>query len=168
MDYEDYSPDDSVRSILSELSSLQNYSAETQNVNEKNEINLTSAELEDFILKSGAKTVSTTQSIIQSLLEQIQITPDAELITSVAEMVSSNNKALETLTKIHLNNEKLKQAKELEQFKQATKLEIANNNNQQNKSQMTREDIMKVLYETDDSIRSIRQSDPTVYDVEDS
>lgn len=102
-------------------------------------------ELRNFILENGAKTVAATQEIIAVLLDQIQCNPDAELITSVAEMVSSNNKALETLTKLQLNTEKLKHAKELEAFKQQTKLATANI--QAQRPIMTREELMGAIYD---------------------
>lgn len=99
-------------------------------------------ELEQYIIKSGAETVSTTQDIINVLLQQIRITPDPELITSVAEMINSKAKAVENLTKVFLSNEKLKQAKEIEQYKQSTKLQIASN---QTRPAITHEEVMKLL-----------------------
>lgn len=110
--------------------------------------NLKADNLEKYILDSGADTVRTTQSIIQILLDQIQVNPDPELITSVAEMVNSNNRALETITKIHLNNVKLQQAKELEQFKQSVKLKIADDKLNANR-QRTREEVMKDIIDAE-------------------
>lgn len=157
MEIKEYGADDSVKAILSELSNAAQLDDFKEAIDLKGEdIDLNSEELEEFILKNGAKTVSTTQNIISLLLAQIQVTPDAELITSVAEMIGSNNKALETLTKIHLNNEKLKQAKELEQFKQATKLQIADK--VQNRPQLSREEIMKLFYEEDKSVRIVSKT----------
>lgn len=159
MEIKEYGADDSVKAILSELSNTNQLDdfKDPIDINVE-DINLSPEELEGFILKNGAKTVSTTQNIIAALLAQIQITPDAELITSVAEMIGSNNKALETLTKIHLNNEKLKQAKELEQFKQATKLQIADKT--QNRPQLTREEIMKLFYEEDKNLKIVTKPIP--------
>lgn len=159
MEIKEYGADDSVKAILSELSNTNQLDdfKDPIDINVE-DINLSPEELEGFILKNGAKTVSTTQNIIAALLAQIQITPDAELITSVAEMIGSNNKALETLTKIHLNNKKLKQAKELEQFKQATKLQIADKT--QNRPQLTREEIMKLFYEEDKNLKIITKPSP--------
>lgn len=102
-------------------------------------------ELHTFIVENGARTVNATQDIISTLLEQIQCNPEAELITSVAEMVSANNKALETLAKLHLHREKLKQAKELEIFKQKTKAAIAATTTTTARPIMTREAIRQAL-----------------------
>lgn len=148
----DYTGDDSLREILSELSISSPIRSEKKELIE--DIKLSSIDLEEFILNNGAKTVNTTQTIISSLIEQINITPDPELITSVAEMVGSSNKALETLTKIHLNKEKLKQAKELEEFKQSTKLQIADRN--QHRPELTREEVMKWLYDSDKDLKSAK------------
>ncbi len=101
-------------------------------------------ELEDFILDNGAKTVANTQHIISILLNQIESNPDPELITSVAEMVSANNKALESMNKIYLTKEKHKQTKELESIKAAGKANALENNMQ--KPPMTREELFEILY----------------------
>lgn len=138
--------DDSLDSILQELKTsnpvstvpVKQMNYEVAQFNNENE-------LRNFILENGAKTVAATQEIIAVLLDQIQCNPDAELITSVAEMVSSNNKALETLTKLQLNAEKLKHAKELETFKQQTKLATANI--QAQRPILTREELFDAIYD---------------------
>ena len=113
---QDYA-DDSLQMILDELSKESAQPSLVPAKIENQEIeHLDREQLEDYIIKSGVETVSTTQDIINVLLQQIRSTPDAELITSVAEMIGSKTKAVENLTKIFLNNEKLKQAKELEEF----------------------------------------------------
>lgn len=145
----EYDSDETLSSLLSELNSVK---IEAPVEKHTDAIippsNLKADNLEKYILDSGADTVRTTQSIIQILLDQIQVNPDPELITSVAEMVNSNNRALETITKIHLNNVKLQQAKELEQFKQSVKLKIADDKLNAGR-QKTREEVMKEIIDAE-------------------
>ena len=153
---QDYA-DDSLQMILDELSEESAQPSLVPAKIENQEIeHLDREQLEDYIIKSGVETVSTTQDIINVLLQQIRSTPDAELITSVAEMIGSKTKAVENLTKIFLNNEKLKQAKELEEFKQAAKLQQINMS--MTRPPMTREEVMKLL--DDDIIPEIRTVTP--------
>lgn len=142
---------DSLESILAELKTCEGEVQQRQlQPISKNELTAVAPsnddELRDFILGSGTKTILATQEIIEVLLDQIQCNPEAELITSVAEMVGANNKALETITKLHLHREKLKQAKELEIFKQQTKAAIANAQLQRRGPIMTREEMMESIY----------------------
>ena len=144
---------DSLESILAELKTCSPTEPRQQNIQPVSKNELTSIapnsddELRDFILGSGTKTILATQEIIEVLLDQIQCNPEAELITSVAEMVGANNKALETITKLHLHKEKLKQAKELEIFKQQTKAAIASAQMQQRGPILTREEMMEAIFD---------------------
>lgn len=149
---ENYDTDDSISLILKELSTEKPIqTAQSLSTFTPNSSAPTIDTLEEFILNNGAQTVGMTQEIIGVLLEQIQINPDAELITSVAEMVGSNNKALETLTKIYLNKEKLKQAKELEEFRQNAKIE-----KQEARPRLTREEAMALIY-NDSSLANVKK-----------
>lgn len=144
-DSENYTNDDVLKSIWAEID---------ENVT-KNEItpkpsisaDIPQAEnLESFIIENSAKSVNTTQSVIDILLQQAESTSDPELIASLAEMIAANNKSIDTLTKLHLNREKLKQAKEMEIFKQQAKL-MASDTPANYNQPLTRESIMTLLDE---------------------
>lgn len=144
----EYDSDETLNSILSELSKTNTVQKPaTGELIKKPAEDVGIKSLESYILNNGSNTLSTTREVIGILLEQIQCNPDPELITSVAEMLNSNNRALETLTKIYLNDQKLKQAKELEQFKQSVKLQIVNT--QIAAKQKTREEIMKEIIDAE-------------------
>lgn len=149
MSYTDFSNDDTLDAILSELKNAKPEKVEKHEVSFNNSDTLTLDNLESFILNNGAKTVSLTQDIVQILLDQVQSTPDPELITSVAEMVGSNNKALETLTKLYLNKQKENHAIKMEMVKAEAKQKALSV--EANKKPITREEVMALIYNDDET-----------------
>lgn len=143
----EYDSDETLNSILSELDAVKPIQPKPRTETGLSAENVELKNLETYILQNGSNTLSTTRDVINILLSQIQCNPDPELITSVAEMLNSNNRALETLTKMYLSNQKLLQAKELEQFKQSVKLHIVNT--QLEAKQSTREEVMKEIIDAD-------------------
>lgn len=152
MSYTDYSDDENLQHILDELSSASSPMAQNNSITAHTVTPAVDANnLEQYIIENGAQTVSTTQAIIATLIDQINVTPDAELITSVAEMVSSNNKALETLAKLHLNKEKHKHAMELENYKAQAKSQLMDKT--RDRKPLTREEIMALVYEDTENLK---------------
>lgn len=136
---EEYRDEESIRAILNELST------EPQPTKDPTPIpTLSKDNLGDFIMQQTAEVVAQTSKITEALQREVVSMPDNnELLSSVATIYQTQLKALDNLTKIHLNNEKLQQAKELEIFKQDNKLKIAQT---QKGLPMTREDLMKTIY----------------------
>lgn len=147
---EDYYSDtqaESLENILKELQREEPMEHNHQKL-EIEQVDIDPNNLEKFILDNGAKAVQSTQAIIKLLFEQIKINPDPELITSVAEMLGSNNKALETLNKIYLNKEKFKQSVEMEGVKAQAKM--AQLEVKSERPPMTREEVLKIIFEDSD------------------
>ena len=118
-------------------------------------------------MKAGCITIGTKNEGIDGFIingkNGFLVNPEEKEITKLIEEIYENKydiegirknayKAVENLTKIFLNNEKLKQAKELEEFKQAAKLQQINMS--MTRTPMTREEVMKLL--DDDIIPEIR------------
>lgn len=136
--------DDPLTNVLKELQSAEPIKKQEIVKQDRQPAQLDENDLEKFIVDNSTRSVENTQAIIDILLRQIESTPDAELIESVAEMINSNNKALETLNKIHLHKEKFKQTIQLETLKAQAKL--GNNEEKATGIPMTREALFKIMY----------------------
>lgn len=139
---DEFRDQDTIDSLMAEINSMP--STETDII-ESPKVELNKEDLEQFILNSSANTVESIRKRIEFLFNNMECSPDPEMISSISNLINSQTSAIETLTKLHLNKEKLKQAMELEQFKQATKLQIVDKH-LENRPVMTREDLMKQLF----------------------
>ena len=157
---DDYRDNEDLESLVAEIQSTRE--ADTS---PKDEITkLDPSNIKNFILENNAKTIETTQTVIGFLLKEIKCDPNPELVSSVSEMISSHTKALDNLTKLYFNDEKVKQVKEIEAFKQSIKNTVPDNA-LEDKPAMTRDDIIKMIA-SDNFKQQIREKEERTVEAE--
>lgn len=88
------------------------------------EVPKTDQEMGEFILKHSAKLVESGLNSILELQKVAVATGNAELVASLASLIAANTGAIETVSKIHLQNKKVEANKELRKLDLESKKEI--------------------------------------------
>jgi len=88
------------------------------------EVPKTDQEMGEFILKHSAKLVESGLNSILELQKVAVATGNAELVASLASLIAANTGAIETVSKIHLQNKKVEANKELRKLDLEGKKEI--------------------------------------------
>lgn len=84
----------------------------------------TDAELQEFILKNSAKLAELSIKSVQELQKVTVATGDPEQMASLASLIAAGAGAIETINKIHIQNKKAENAKDIKKLELEGKKEI--------------------------------------------
>lgn len=105
-------------------------------------------DLGDKIINETNELLLHAKNAVQDVLMEVQSTPnDAELIESASKLIQAQTGLIESLSKLHLSNEKFKQQVALTKMKIDADKKI-NDDNNATKILMSREEVMAKLMET--------------------
>jgi len=103
-------------------------------------------ELEEFILNSTGKLIQDSMDMVGTVKQYVQCAPDADGVSSLAELLKATTSSIDTLSKILVQDKKSDTSTKLKQLDIAAKhqlLEVENNN----KLTLTRQEMLDKLIE---------------------
>lgn len=118
------------------------------------QVELTSENLEEFVLKQTATLVTQSMDAVDNLKDYIQAGASDREITAFAEVVKASSSALESLNRLLMAREKNKAAAEMKDKDIQARKEM-NTQNNQTAILLSREDVIKQLIADSDNIRDV-------------
>lgn len=117
---------------------------------------ISDSNLKDKIINETNDLMESTKNAIAAVLDEVQTTPnDAELVESASRLVMAQSTLIEALSKLHINNEKLKNQFIINKMRIDADQQI-NTENNQTKVLLTREEVMaKLMAESKNTIIDI-------------
>lgn len=117
---------------------------------------ISDSNLKDKIINETNDLMESTKNAIAAVLDEVQTTPnDAELVESASRLVMAQSTLIEALSKLHINNEKLKSQFIINKMRIEADQQI-NTENNQTKVLLTREEVMaKLMAESKNSVIDI-------------
>lgn len=144
MDYED-ELDHDVDSIIAQI---KNQGKTIKNV-EKEKPELKKEDLEKFIIDNAASIVMDSIEMVQSLKMDVMAGGDSKMVEATAELVKAVTGAIDALSKLKLNDDKLRGQKELKQMDISAKT-LDNQMDGKPGLFLSREEIINNLFRKDD------------------
>ena len=135
-----------VENILSQLKSLPSAKKQIEQVP-----NLTPDQLEQFVIDKTADLVTKSMEILDEYRDFLTATPGEESAAAMAELINASNGAIETLSKIAVNNKKINTTVKVKEMEIQARKEIAKDDNN-TKLLMSRQDLMKLLKDAENAI----------------
>ena len=145
MDYED-ELDHDVDSIIAQI---KNQGKTIKNV-EKERPELKKEDLEKFVIDNAASVVADSIEMIQSLKLDVMAGGDSKMVEATAELVKAVTGAIDSLSKLKLNDDKLKGQKELKQMDIESK-NIEGPSGNQSGIFLSREEVIKNLFRREEN-----------------
>jgi len=137
-----------VENILSQLKSLPSAKKQIEQVP-----NLTPDQLEQFVIDKTADLVTKSMEILDEYRDFLTASPGEESAAAMAELINASNGAIETLSKIAVNNKKINTTVKVKEMEIQARKEIAKDDNN-TKLLMSRQDLMKLLKDADGAIEA--------------
>lgn len=112
--------------------------------------------LKEKIISETNDIMESTKNALAAVLDEVQTTPnDAELVESASRLVMAQSSLIDALSKLHINNEKLKHQLLINKMRIEADQQI-NTENNQTKVLLTREEVMaKLMAESKNTIIDI-------------
>lgn len=112
--------------------------------------------LKEKIISETNDIMESTKNALAAVLDEVQTTPnDAELVESASRLVMAQSSLIDALSKLHINNEKLKHQLLINKMRIDADHQI-NKENNQTKVLLTREEVMaKLMAESKNTIIDI-------------
>jgi hypothetical protein len=142
---EDTEMDMELDSIFSQLSNSQSQNTQLAKPTSP-DIHVHVEDMEQFAIDTSAKLVQKTLEIIDEIKDRACASSDPEDVQALASTVRSAAAAMEAFNKIYISRERNKTAREMKHADIASRKQI-NQVNNQTKLMMSREDVMKQLFE---------------------
>jgi hypothetical protein len=137
---EDYSEEaDSLIDQLKENTGL------IKKVSKRKGFELDKDDLEQFILNSSGKLIKDSLEVIDDMRDYVEAAPDAESISSLAELMKASTNAIDTLNKVLIQDKRSATQVGVKKMDIEAKKELETSN--QSKNLLTREDVFKKLLE---------------------
>lgn len=132
-----------IDNILSQLKSLPVAKPLNQT-----QTSLSQDQLEQFVVDKTAELVNKSMEILDEYRDFLTATPGEESAEAMANLINASTGAIETLSKIAINNKKITNAVKIKTMEIDARKEIAKDDNA-TKLLMSRQDIMKLLKEAE-------------------
>ena len=134
------------------IAQLKNIPKEAKQLAAKKDIEpLEKEEVEQFIIDQSAKLIKDSMEMIDNMKEVVFHVPDADNVSSLAELVKASTGAIETLNKLIAQDKKSKTQLQVKQLDIQSK-QILQNSEQEHKLKLSREEILKKLIDGKDVI----------------
>ena len=127
------------------ISQLQNIPTELKKLDES-ETNILSdpSQVEQFVILNSTKLIERSLETIESVRSLVDVAPDAENVTALANLINSSTKAVEALNKIIIQNKKDKNALEVKKAEIVSK-EVMQEKDHELKTFLSRNEILKMV-----------------------
>lgn len=112
--------------------------------NQNEEFTLDKDDIEAFILNNTGKLIKDSMSYIDEIGEYVSAAPDSRDVEALAKLISSSATALDSLQKIHISNEKNKNAVFIKTLDIESK-KVLQQSDQDHKLLLNREELMTKL-----------------------
>lgn len=117
----------------------------------KEQPNLKKEDLEEFIITNAGKVVNHSLEMVENLKLEVLAGADSKLIESVSELVKATTSAIDALSKLKISEDKIKAQKEITQMNIQAKIIRDEEENNTPKLTFTRNDIIKLLNQKEES-----------------
>jgi len=143
---DDYSDD--AESLIEQLKDNTSFVKKT--TRDKN-FELDKSDLEQFILNSSGKLIKDSLDVIDGMRDYVEAAPDAESISSLAELMKASTNAIDTLNKVLIQDKKSATQVGVKQMDIDSKKQLADSANKAINT-LTREEVFKKLLDNADVI----------------
>tara|TARA_R110002050_G_scaffold30267_10_gene77455 strand:+ start:10486 stop:10929 length:444 start_codon:yes stop_codon:yes gene_type:complete len=106
--------------------------------------------LEEFLIEKTSSLITSSIDMVEDVKEYISSAPENRDVASLAELIRASSSAIDTLTKLHTSTEQNKNRIEVKQMDVDSK-EKLNTIDNQTKVLLSRDDVLQVLTNSDDS-----------------
>jgi hypothetical protein len=117
----------------------------------KEQPNLKKEDLEEFVITNAGKVVNHSLEMVENLKLEVLAGADSKLIESVSELVKATTSAIDALSKLKISEDKIKAQKEITQMNIQAKIIRDEEENSTPKLTFTRNDIIKLLNQKEES-----------------
>ena len=107
-------PSDDIGDLVDQLKNAEKYLKKPEKAEE--EFNLDPEELEKFILNNAGKLVKKSIDMVDEVKQYVETAPESRDVSSLSELINASSSAIETLSKILVQNKKDKTQKEVKQM----------------------------------------------------
>jgi len=108
------------------------------------EFNLTKEELEQFILNNAGKLIKQSIEVVADVKQYVETAPEHRDVVSLAELIKASSSAIESLSKVLVQDKRDKTQKDVKQMDIQGKKELLQGEVNA-KLMFTRDDVMKEL-----------------------
>jgi replicative DNA helicase len=150
MDYDD--DDDFLNAEVDDIISQIKNQSKIVNQLPKERPNLKKEDLEEFIITNAGKVVNHSLEMVENLKLEVLAGADSKLIESVSELVKATTSAIDALSKLKISEDKINAQKEITQMNIQAKIIRDEEESNTPKLSFTRNDILKLLNQKDESL----------------
>jgi len=136
-------PGNDIGDLVDQLKNAEKYLKKPEKAEE--EFNLDPEELEKFILNNAGKLVKKSIDMVEEVKQYVETAPESRDVTSLSELINASSSAIETLSKILVQNKRDKTQKEVKQMDIDGKKQLMQGEFNA-KVMLSRDDVMKELF----------------------
>ena len=136
-------PSHDIGDLVDQLKNAEKYLKKPEKAEE--EFNLDPEELEKFILNNAGKLVKKSIEMVDEVKQYVETAPESRDVSSLSELINASSSAIETLSKILVQNKKDKTQKEVKQMDIDGKKQLMQGEFNA-KVMLSRDDVMKELF----------------------
>jgi len=136
-------PGHDIGDLVDQLKNAEKYLKKPEKAEE--EFNLDPEELEKFILNNAGKLVKKSIEMVDEVKQYVETAPESRDVSSLSELINASSSAIETLSKILVQNKRDKTQKEVKQMDIDGKKQLMQGEFNA-KVMLSRDDVMKELF----------------------
>lgn len=136
-------PGHEIGDLVDQLKNAEKYLKKPEKAEE--EFNLDPEELEKFILNNAGKLVKKSIDMVDEVKQYVETAPESRDVSSLSELINASSSAIETLSKILVQNKRDKTQKEVKQMDIDGKKQLMQGEFNA-KVMLSRDDVMKELF----------------------
>lgn len=136
-------PSHDIGDLVDQLKNAEKYLKKPEKAEE--EFNLDPEELEKFILNNAGKLVKKSIDMVDEVKQYVETAPESRDVSSLSELINASSSAIETLSKILVQNKKDKTQKEVKQMDIDGKKQLMQGEFNA-KMMLSRDDVMNELF----------------------
>lgn len=136
-------PSHDIGDLVDQLKNAEKYLKKPEKAEE--EFNLDTEELEKFILNNAGKLVKKSIDMVDEVKQYVETAPESRDVSSLSELINASSSAIETLSKILVQNKRDKTQKEVKQMDIDGKKQLMQGEFNA-KMMLSRDDVMNELF----------------------
>ncbi len=136
-------PGHDIGDLVDQLKNAEKYLKKPEKAEE--EFNLDPEELEKFILNNAGKLVKKSIDMVDEVKQYVETAPESRDVSSLSELINASSSAIETLSKILVQNKRDKTQKEVKQMDIDGKKQLMQGEFNA-KMMLSRDDVMNELF----------------------
>ena len=136
-------PSHDIGDLVDQLKNAEKYLKKPEKAEE--DFNLNPEELEKFILNNAGKLVKKSIDMVDEVKQYVETAPESRDVSSLSELINASSSAIETLSKILVQNKRDKTQKEVKQMDIDGKKQLMQGEFNA-KMMLSRDDVMNELF----------------------